>query len=295
MDNNFEEKLKKVIFDKMYEIQDRDQIIIRELARIGKSVGIEPTSSNIARTATNKLILDIVPQFKKAGLKFYSDSIVSEAIYTQLIGYIAQGHKLLQGCNDSLDLDKEAEQQIQLMPSNKISRFFAKFRKLFVNKQKRFQKPNDANIEKAKSYIGQYEDLDQEVGQYNLRDNIIPALTKIICPKDGFIYLPMTVPELFDEDITPVLQKLGLGDLIPKLEQELVQAYTENSEMGLEFCVSPQEVELYVPNFEKYRAEKKARAGLNITTEQVLHNCEEVSTSAAVAQTSTEDFEQEEH
>lgn len=52
---NFEEKLKKVIFDRIYEIQDKNQELIANARKMGENVGIDVELSNIARTATNKL------------------------------------------------------------------------------------------------------------------------------------------------------------------------------------------------------------------------------------------------
>lgn len=294
MENNFAEKFKKVVFDKMFEIQDNDQSIIRDLAVIGKNIGIETTSRSIARTATNKLIVDIVPQFKQAGLNFYTDSIVSRAICAQLIGEVSQGHKLLQGCSESLDLDKKSKEskQVQLTKSNNVNRFWAKFRQLFVKPASGWKKPTEEDIEKAKSYIDKYEKLDQKLWSYDLRDNIIPALVQQICPKDDFIYLPTTVTAIVDEDIAPKLEKLGLGDLIPKLEKELVQAYMENSEIGLEHCTTQDEIDLFVPNFEKYREEKRKKTNTSITSEKEMDMAIEQLTAATIT---TEEIEQDEH
>ncbi len=260
---NFEEELKKLIFDRLYEIQDKNQEIITKVKTLGKNAGIEAEPCNLGRTATNKLITDIVPQFKKAGLKFYSDSIVSQAIYLQIIDYMVQGNKILKQYSDSLQPRRSCEQEKVkngLIPSNGHSKFWAMLRKVFLFSRKQKSAIGPESVETAKRYLSEYEDLDKRLWKYNLRDNIIPALTQVICPQDNFIYLPTTVPAIVDEDIEPVLQKLGLGDLIPELEQTLVEEYTKSEEGRIESCISQDEIDLFIPNFERYRAEKAKNA-----------------------------------
>lgn len=280
---NYEEELKKMIFDRIYEIQDKNQELIANARRMGKKVGIDAELGNIARTATSKLIADIVPQFKNAGLKFYSNSIVSQAVYEQIIGYIVQGQEILRKCNDSLNPnenarisqkgDKESEKpQVALKPSTTLSRFLANLRNIFTMNKGQKKTISPESIEVVKRYISEYEDLDKKLWKYNLRDNIIPALTQLICPKDGLIYLARSVPALVDEEIAPVLQQLGLGDLIPQLEDSLVVEYTNNEEGRVERCLSQEEMDLYVPNFEKYRNEKKRDGGGEKQEQQIDDN-----------------------
>lgn len=145
-----------------------------------------------------------------------------------------------------------------LKPSTTLSRLLANLRNIFTMNKGKQKTISPESIDAAKRYISEYEDLDKKLWKYNLRDNIIPALTQLICPKGGLIYLARAVPALVDEEIAPVLQQLGLGDLIPQLEDSLVEKYITNEEGRAECCLSQEEMDLYIPNFEKYRAEKKS-------------------------------------
>lgn len=198
--------------------------------------------------------------------------MVSQAIYEQIIGYIVQGQEILKKYNESLNTnenarastkeDRESEKpQAALKTSTILSRFLANLRNIFTMHKGQKKTINPESMDAVKKYISEYEDLDKKLWKYNLRDNIIPSLTQLICPKDGLIYLATTVPELVDEEITPVLHKLGLGYLVPQLEESLVTEYVNNEEGRIESCLSPDEMELYVPNFEKYRDEKKRDGG----------------------------------
>ena len=110
-EKDFEEELKKIIFDRIYEIQDRNQELIKNIQARTKNFGVNFEINNIARTATNKLITDIVPQFQKAELKFYSGSVVSKAVYLQMIDYIVKGNESLKKANDCLAEKKNTQKQ----------------------------------------------------------------------------------------------------------------------------------------------------------------------------------------
>ena len=287
---NFEEELKKKIFDAIYEIQDKNQQTIMKVLAIAKYAGLDiKQPANIARTSTNKLILDIVPQFKRAGLKFYSDSVVSQAIYTQIIKYISDGNMLLTKFCESLTPKESkpkpiniiAQPKNELTLSNKAARFWARIRTLFVKTKSPKMVISDEDKEAAQNYMREYEEKEQQLWNYNIRDNIISALTQVICPKDNFIYLATSVPTLVDQDITPVLQQLGLGDLVPKLEEALIVEYTKAEEDRLEYCFSQNDIDLYVPNFKKYREKKKTT---NKLQEETIKRADEISEIGTISE-----------
>lgn len=269
-----EEELKKRIFDKICEIQDINQKTITKVPKIAHSAGIkinQPT--NISRTAMNKLIIDIVPRFNEAGIKFYSKSVVSQAIYIEMLEYIKKGNILLRKFCECLTPDVEESQwgskgkghqntNDKMKPSNKVSRFWAKLRNIFVMPNILKTNVSDEDKEAAKAYMTEYEELEQELWNYNIRDSIVPALVRIICPKEGFIYLATAVPALIDEEVAPILQKLGMGDLISELEEALVAEYTKNESDRLEHSFSKDAIDLCVPNFRKYREEKRTKSDL---------------------------------
>ena len=109
-ENDFSERFKQKLFSRIDDIKDRNQQIIASVKKKANNAGIELEVSNIADTAIDKLIRDIVPQFQDAGLNFYSDSIVTKAISEQIINYILQGKDALIRYNTSLSPTKSEKQ-----------------------------------------------------------------------------------------------------------------------------------------------------------------------------------------
>lgn len=255
-ENDFSERFKQKLFSRIDDIKDRNQQIIESVKKKANNAGIELEVSNIADTAIEKLITDIVPQFQDAGLNFYSDSIVTKAISEQIINYILQGKDALIRYNTSLSPTKSekqgkvAEEKKALKTSNAMSRFLANLRKAFAWTKKEKTTITPEALQDAKSHLDEYRNLNQQLSEYDVHDNIISALMQIICPDNNMMYVAFIVPPLVEADIAPVLTKLGMGDLIPQLKDELLDRYEE---MGKDIIKkdSPQDRAIFIPDFEE--------------------------------------------
>lgn len=218
MKNDFEDQKRKKFFN---EITAKKKIIQKEInqgKKIARKVRITNNPDNIARVAFKKVSTNLVPEFRKAGLDFYSKSSVSTAIRKQLLAYVNKGHHLLQEYTSNLNMGKKNISSENL---------------------------RDDSIELAQDKLNQYNELNEKIENYNLRDNIVDTILDFLCPDNDFVQLGIVVPHMIASDIAPTLTKLGLGDLVPELKQKLIEKY---SEIGKDSYVDP---EVDIPYYEE--------------------------------------------
>ena len=82
-------------------------------------------------------------------------------------------------------------------------------------------------VKAAQNKLSQYEEISEKIEDYSLRENIIDAIVDLLCPDKGLIQLGRSVPNMIDSDIAPILNRLGLGDLVPQLKQRLTERFRE--------------------------------------------------------------------
>ena len=228
MEKELEEQRKQKLKKRICEHEERNQQILSKAQSIQDDLGIEGELSNIVHTAIRKVEEDIVIQFEHAGLNFYSDSIVAEAISEQIISRVNRGHQTLVNYNSVITKAEESSTQIVALKSPSIfNKILEKIRRRFIVPKKTI---NPEALKRARVYLDEYMKANEELGEYNLRENIITALTQIICPVDNIMYLYQSIPPIMKNDIIPTLAKLGLGDLIPRLDQEITTRYAKESQ-----------------------------------------------------------------
>lgn len=238
MKDSIEEQRRKKFFQEMNEKKKRIQAEINQSRKTGRKLQINNRPNNIARVASKKISTDIVSQFKKARLDFYSKSTVTTAIQRQLVAYVDKGQGLLHEYNENLNVGKSNISQREI---------------------------REGAIRVAQSKLSQYEELGEKIEDYNLRDNIIDTITNFLCPYKGLIQLGRSVPNLVDSDIAPTLNRLGLGDLIPELKQRLVERNEEESHGSM---IAP---EASIPYYrERVNADRKENMSENSTDEDGL-------------------------
>ena len=223
MKKGLEEQSKQEVFNKICRFIEENQKILSNTKAIKGDLGIDAEINNIVHTAIAKVMGEIEPQFRSAGLNFYSDSIVAQSISNQIIAYVNKGHKMLVDYEYSI---KEFESPMGIRSTLRLPRLFGRFliniEKKFIHKKKNIS-PEALQI--ARQHMGEYISLEKELSEYNLRDAIIPAILSTICPDDDIMYLHNAVETLLAEDIRPTLIRLGFADLIPKLEQAIEAKY----------------------------------------------------------------------
>lgn len=290
--NSCNEQIKGEVLGKLFETRDIDQSIIAQIISAGKNAGEDIKVANIGQSVIDKLLYDIIPQFNNAGLAFYTNSKVSKAISAQLTTYAVHGQKILKSCNTALNprkSDEEYTQMIQMRQSSALSRWFANFRKIFVAQKIKSSTINPHIMETVKNNLTQYEELRKKVTGYSLRANIVEALIQEICPEKGFICFAPEVPDIMERDIEPTLIKLGLGDLINQLEERIIAEYERIEEFRLIDCTSQEQRDIYVPNFEKNRAQRQSKENIASTEGQLTGDDEFIEETVS---TSDDELEQ---
>ena len=108
-------------------------------------------------------------------------------------------------------------------------------------------------------HLSHYKETDNELWNYNLREKMIPNIVRKIRERG---YGACTVPGLLEENIIPDLQKLGLVDLIPELQQTLIEEYKKDLPASENYQVREEDMHLYVPDFSRKSVRNPIRNGI---------------------------------
>ena len=217
-----EEENKKLIFDKISNINSEQIEMINLITINAKNIGqLDVSIPNVGITLNNKLV-ELSQEFKRHGISmFYSDygiQFVGAAIINDLIDRLVISIKKLREYDKELGsiVKNKREQEQALQNISPIKKFFSKIRSFFVK-----ENPIDLSLTEEEqkildSSLQEYKDVDDQIWNYNLRDNIISSIVKQFTEQK--FYDPQG---LLNRDIIPDLKKLELGDLVPELQKTL--------------------------------------------------------------------------
>lgn len=265
----FEDKVKGLLFEKVGEISLKQHELISEIQDSSKYVDLESDLPNLGITFNNKLV-ELQHQFQNAGLSMYSQefkdygfigsSFVGEAVILDLINYASKGTQDLADYSKTMKevTDKKVEKVQGLEKASPIRRIFAKIRNFFVPVKQEDMTYTTEETETINSHLRDYRETDNQLWKYNLRDNIIPSIVKQIRDRGYGAY---TVPGLLEESIIPDLEKLGLSDLIPQLQQTLIEEYKKDLPDPEIYQVKDEDLYLYVPDFTR-KSERREEVDL---------------------------------
>ena len=276
----FEDKYKKVLFGKIGEISSQQHELISQIHDLGKYVDLERDLPNIGITLNNKLV-ELQHEFQSAGISMYSQkvedygllklnfvgaSFVGDAIISDLINYASKGTQNLADYNKTMKeiTDKNVEKVQGLEKASPIRRFFAKIRNFFVPIKQEDLSYTQEETHSVNTHLSDYRDTDNQLWKYNLRDNVISSIVKKIREQGYDAY---TVPGLLEESVIPDLEKLGLTDLIPQLQQALVEEYKKDLPDSEIYQVKDEDLYLYVPDFTR-KDERNGAVGLEELNKQ---------------------------
>lgn len=219
--NPYKEKVLDIL-DYTISAQTEANEIMSEWA---KCFGIE--LQNIGITANNK-IGSLFQIFKKAGISifgeydaknksihsnFVGDAIISDILFRQM--YIGiENFKMF-----SHNLEEATDKIEERYEGGVIKSIFRVIKSAFVPKSD-LESYVDQKIESANLFLSKYQEIDSKLFKYNLKDNIAQTLIWFIKTNE---YNYSGILRLFEENITPTLQKLGLDDIIPQLKKELIK------------------------------------------------------------------------
>ena len=187
-------------------------------------------------------------EFKEYG--FIGSSFVGEAVIFDLINYASKGTQDLDDYNKTMKevTDKQVKQVQGLEKASPVRRFFARIRNFFVPVKQEEMTYTPEETESINSHLRDYREADNQLWKYNLRDNIVLSIVKKIRQQGEDAY---TLPELLEESVIPDLEKLGLADLIPQLQQALIEEYKKDLPDPEIYQVKEEDMHLYVPDFNR--------------------------------------------
>lgn len=158
----------------------------------------------------------------------YGIPFVGGAIIKDFIDRLVISIKKLREYDKELGsiVKNKREQEQALQNISPIKKFFWKIRSFFVKKN-----PIDLSLTEEEqkildSSLQEYKDMDDQIWNYNLRDDIISSIVKQFTEQEFY-----ETQGLLNEDIIPDLKKLELDDLVPELQKTLeeLNIITRNS------------------------------------------------------------------
>ena len=219
-----EEKNKKMVLDIIISINSKQNETINLIKTNLKNMGqLDNNIPNTAITVNNKLV-ELSQEFKRHGISMLDSDfgipLVGSAITNDLISKLAMSTEKLEKYNKNIEtvVENTRKQEQALQNISPIKKFFSKIRSFFVT-----VKPKDLSLTEEEkivfnSPLEEYKDIDNQIWNYNIRDNIVSSIVSLISEQG---YETSRIQEMLDEDIIPDLEKLGLVDLVPELQKTL--------------------------------------------------------------------------
>lgn len=228
------EERQKIVEDEFKQnLSKRIKQIINETDRIIREIeGTETRETsgkglkNIGITINNKIV-ELQHQFEEKGLSmysrknteldFYESSFLGDVIIKRLIDYVVEGIQGISGYYQEAEqiLDEKNMQIEKNIKRNPIRKMLAKLTGRGLIQLQEVEIIQD-ELRRLSTYLRKYENIDNEIWKYNLKDNIVESIVTKVKRE------PAT-KELIELEVIPDLQKLGLEEVIPQLREEIKQ------------------------------------------------------------------------
>ena len=230
-----EDIYKNVLYDKIGEMISRQSEIITKIDEIEKYLGIEADIPNIAITFNNKLI-EISQIFRNAGISMFAKynekydlvglNFVEKAIMEDMFLQVTNSMQALAEYDSSIrKVTKDKMKKIKALKEVRTNKKNIFKNQKFPNTVSDLTSFSEEEIGEVNSHLLEYKNRDENLWKYNLRDNVVQSLVKCINNKQ---YHEFSISELLEESVTPTLQKLGLEDVIPQLQEELSKSQEQS-------------------------------------------------------------------
>lgn len=208
---------------------------ISETEPIRRAIGLDTNLPNIGITFNNKLV-ELQREFKKSGLSIYTSSreedepsslsFVGSAVMDDLKEYHEKGHRYFEKYYKCItDIKRKLERLQEIPETNPSVLFFTRQRRLQISAQQERESLSlfiQEEKQVIRELIADYKEIDNQLWNYNLRDNILSSIVKEVRNQQ---YSASIVTRELKETIHPDLEKLGLADLLPKLRATLKKEY----------------------------------------------------------------------
>lgn len=233
---NFEKTYKKLIFDKINHLCTSQSRYLSNIAVSEKSLDLtrEVEFPNIGITLNNKLI-EFMHVFQEVGLSifaekfenygskktsFVSSSFVGDSIIFYMLNQVSSAIDILAKYQSKLNelIDVEEEKHAKLQNASRLKKLSFSIRSLVSLPEELLFSYTDEDVNELNSCISAYIGADNQLWDSKLRSIMIPCLINHI---KSHSYSEVTVSNILNESIIPVLRNLRLSDLIPELNQEI--------------------------------------------------------------------------
>ncbi len=178
---------------------------------------------NIGISANNKIV-EISRMFKKHDLSLYCNKKEGEELRESFIGFSIISD-LCDRINESVIFLKDyityKDKVDGPETENAISNFFKNIRYIINPYSDEFVY-TDEQIEKMKSYLDKYKEFNNEVYEYEIKDNIVNSIVKY--EKKAKSYMKVK------NDVAEDMKKLGLEELIPQIDRKINELKNEKRE-----------------------------------------------------------------
>lgn len=270
---DFEEKYKNNLLNETRELSSKLAELILGIQDVENFVNVRSQLPNLGITCNNKLI-EIQKEFKKAGLSMYveenedygivSSSFLGDAIIQDLVNYVLKGIQNLEEYDYILSQasQKKIKQIQDLDKISPLKKFFARIKSWFLPGEQVNKLLTEPEIKKDSLFA--YREVDEQLWNYNLRDNIVSSVVTQIRRQK---YSAHVVPGLVKECVIPGLQKLGLGDLVPELEEKIIEEYKKDLPDAKTYQIRKEYMHLFVPDFNLENQEENGFVRMNIAKE----------------------------
>lgn len=275
-DKEFKDNFKKELFEQMLELSKGLTPWILEIQSLQRYKEIDTNIPNIAIHLNNKII-ELERKFLKSGISIYPQkendgTFIGMAVLSDLGDYAFKATENMYTCYTTIrDIkEKKTKKSQHLKKFGPIGRVFSNIRNFFIAVQNAIQERTEIytkeEIDTINLSIAKYKDIDNQIWNYNLRDTIVSSITKAIRKKE---FPANVVPILLEKNINSDLQKLGLGDLIPALQETLIAEYKKELTNQQVSQINEKDMYRFVPDFNR---ESKDDRGTEITENKSLKN-----------------------
>lgn len=245
---NFEDEYKKGLFDKIDDLCESQYKLLSSIKEIESHLDLEIDElPNIGITFNNKII-ELLHSFQDAGLSmfsqlyknwgpkkssFISSSFIGDSIIFYMLDRVDEGVRSLANLNKKLDslINSEHEKCNAFYSANPI-------KKLALMAQSYIKVPPELDfsysvedIFELNSYALTYKAADNIIWDSSLQEIIVPSLIAHVKRTN---LDKLIIYDFFNNSIIPDLEKLGLSDLIPKLQQEIAKVYENTKDSSIE-------------------------------------------------------------
>ena len=265
-----ERKYKEKFFGRIRRIGSEQTEAISLIAENARIIGLSNVNIPNAGITLNNKLIELSREFKRAGISMFSSeykdydvaasSFLGDAIIYDLIDQLSNSSEKLGEYSQAIgNVSKKRNKQIQaLQDVSPLRKFFSKIRSFFVP-----VKPIDFSLTEEEQNtidtpLQEYIDIDNKIENYNLEENLVPALVKEIAGPAKYgqfetphLYDANAVPGLLEESVIPDLKKLGLEHLIPQLQEALIEEYKKDLPDPKINPVSQEDMHSYVPDFNR--------------------------------------------